>query len=320
MRAALLVILTSLVLAGCGATGSSGPTDRRATVLLDFTPNAVHTGLYTARAREYDRGEGIRLAIRERAQGSDGVKSLLSGRVDFAILDIHDLALARARGRDLVGVMALVQRPLAAVIAQPGVSSPAALAGRRVGVTGLPSDSAVLRSVVAGAGGDPGRVRETRIGFEAVSALLARKVAAATAFWNAEGVALRRRRPGFKVFKVDAYGAPAYPELVVCATRATVRDRPEVVRALVRTLRRGYAQVRQDPEASVSELLDRVRGLERASVQAELDAVAPLFRAPGGRIGELSRERLRAWARWEAKFGIVERPPDVERAFAGLSP
>ena len=36
----------------------------------------------------------------------------------MAVLDIHDLGLARERGRDFVGVGALVQRPLAAIIAR----------------------------------------------------------------------------------------------------------------------------------------------------------------------------------------------------------
>ena len=109
----------------------------------------------------------------------------------MAILDIHDLGLAREKGRDLVGVMALVQAPLAAVLAQPEIKSPKDLEGERAGVSGLPSDVAVLRSVVQGAGGDPDRVKETTIGFEAVKALLAKRVAAATAFWNVEGVALK---------------------------------------------------------------------------------------------------------------------------------
>jgi putative hydroxymethylpyrimidine transport system substrate-binding protein len=317
-RRLLLVLLTAVGIAGCGAAGQA--TDQSATILLDFTPNAVHTGLYTARARGFDTGEGVDMKIREPAGGADGVKLLTSDRVDFAVLDIHDLALARARGRDLVGFYALVQRPLASVIAQPGTRSPAALASKRVGVTGLPSDSAVLSSVVTGAGGNPRRVRETTIGFDAVSALLARKVAAATAFWNVEGVALERRRPGFRIFKVDEFGAPPYPELVVTATRSTVRERPQVVRGLVRALRRGYRQVLDDPETSVSELLDRTRGLDRDQVQAELDAVSPSFLPPnGGRIGELSRARLERWAAWEARFGIVRRPPDVNRAFFGLS-
>src|SRR5205085_11122524 len=123
------------------------------------------------------------------------------------------LAIARAKGEDVVGVLALVERPLAAVLAQPGIRTPRDLEGRRAGVTGLPSDDAVLSSVVAGAGGSPRRVRRITIGFDAVPALLARRVDAATAFWNAEGVALRDKRPGLREFRVDEYGAPAYPEL-----------------------------------------------------------------------------------------------------------
>ena len=51
---------------------------------------------------------------------TDAVRLLLGGRAELAMLDIHDLALARERGRDLVGVMAIVQRPLAAVLDAAG--------------------------------------------------------------------------------------------------------------------------------------------------------------------------------------------------------
>jgi putative hydroxymethylpyrimidine transport system substrate-binding protein len=165
VRRALAVLLPLLVLAGCGPAG--GPTDDSATLLLDFTPNAVHAGIYTARRRGFDTGAGVRLHIRVPASSTDAVKLLAAGRVDFAVLDIHDLALARERGQDLVGVYALVERPLAAVIAQPGIRSPRDLEGKRVGITGVPSDTAVLRSEVAGAHGDPARVKTTTIGFSA---------------------------------------------------------------------------------------------------------------------------------------------------------
>ena len=128
----------------------------------------------------------MRLRVREPSSSADATKLLVAGRTDFAVLDIHDLGLAREKGADLVGVFALVQRPLASVIAQPAVNSPRGLEGRRVGVTGEPSFDAVLRSIVRGAGGDPGRVRTTTIGFNAVPSLLGRSVDGATAFWNAE--------------------------------------------------------------------------------------------------------------------------------------
>ena len=57
--------------------------------------------------------------MRVPSSSTDSLKLLATGRADMAVVDIHDLGLARERGADIVGVGALVQRPLAAVIARP---------------------------------------------------------------------------------------------------------------------------------------------------------------------------------------------------------
>jgi putative hydroxymethylpyrimidine transport system substrate-binding protein len=310
-----LLLVALLALAGCGGSTGEDRPNETATLLLDFTPNAVHSGIYVASERGFDTAEGVKLEIRKPSASTDALKLLQGGRADLAILDIHDLGIAREKGRDLVGVMALVQRPLAAVLAQPAIRTPKDLEGKRAGVTGLPSDSAVLRSVVAGAGGDPDRVRETTIGFEAVKALLARRVAAATAFWNVEGVAVREKRPGIREFRVDDYGAPAYPELVLTVTRATLEDHPALVRAAIRALQRGYTETQNDPESAISTMLGREPGLDRAALAAQLDAVAPAFTAGAAEFGQLQPARLRQWAAWDARFGILKAPIDVSRAF-----
>ena len=314
----LLLIAGVLALAGCGGTTGGDRPNQEASLLLDFTPNGVHAGIYVATARGYDDAEGVALEVQAPSASTDALRLLQGGRADMAILDIHDLGLARETGThppDIVGVMALVQRPLASVLAQPEVRRPRDLEGGRAGVTGLPSDVAVLRSVVAGDGGDPDRVRTTTIGFEAVKALLAGRVDGATAFWNVEGVALRERRPDMQEFRVDDYGAPAYPELVLCVTRDTLEERRPVVEATIRALQRGYVQAQTDPESAVSALLDAETGLDRAAAQAQLDAVAPAFTAGARAYGELREDVLREWAAWDVEFGILEREPDIGRSF-----
>src|SRR3954465_357740 len=148
-RIPLLLVLLAL-LAGCGSDDDGAP----ATIALDFTPHAVHAGIYSSSLR-----------IRVPSSSTDSLKLLAGGRADLAVVDIHDLGLARERGADIVGVGALVQRPLAAVIARAGIHRPRDLEGKRVGVTGLPSDDAVLRAVVEHDGGDYSRVKRTTIGF-----------------------------------------------------------------------------------------------------------------------------------------------------------
>jgi putative hydroxymethylpyrimidine transport system substrate-binding protein len=307
-----------LALAGCGGAGAGGGTDRPdedASLLLDFTPNAVHAGIYLATDRGYDEAEGVNLDIKAPGASTDALRLLQGGRVDMAILDIHDLALARERKRDIVGVMAVVQRPLASVLAQPGIARPRDLEGKRAGVSGLPSDVAVLRSVVAGDGGDPDAVKTTTIGFQAVKALLAHRVDAATAFWNVEGVALKARRPGVREFRVDEYGAPAYPELVLCVTRRTLDEKRPVIRATIRALRRGYEETENDPDSAISALQSANPDLDRAAADAQLAAVNPVFEAGADYYGQLRADVLEKWAAWDLKFGIVKQPIDVASAF-----
>ncbi len=317
-RLILALLLGAAGVCGCGpgSSGTARPALPTPTLVLDFTPNAVHAGVYEALAHGDDLRAGIRLHVVAPSASTDAIRWLETGRAGFAILDIHDLAIARERGRRVVGIMAVVQRPLAAVIASPNIGSPRQLVGHTVGVTGVPSDTAVLRSIVAGAGATPGRVATVTIGYDAVADLLAGRVAAATAFWNDEGVTLRRRNAGFRVFRVDQYGAPSYPELVLCATATSLRAHPRVARAVVKALTAGYQRVLRDPRAGERALQSLVPGLDPRLTGAELRALLPAFDEPGGRVGALYPDRLRAWARWEQRFGVVNHTPDVGALFA----
>ena len=315
MRGAVALLAAVLLLAGaagCGGSGAEPGAPKGASLVLDFTPNAVHSGIYAARAEGFYERAGIDLTIHQPGESTDAPKLLAAGRTEFAILDIHDLGIARERGLPLVGVMPLVQRPLAAVLARgdQGIRSPRDLAGRSVGVTGLPSDEAVVDSEVSAAGGDPAAVDEVTIGFNAVSALAAGKVAAATGFWNAEGVALRRLGVPLRVFKVDRYGAPPYPELVLATAARTLRDDPALVAAMVAATRRGYAFAVANPERALADLLDADPALDRADQAAQLRVLLPVLHPAPFKL-----RVLEAWAAWDREHGLLERKLDVEAAF-----
>jgi putative hydroxymethylpyrimidine transport system substrate-binding protein len=313
MRRAVALLAAVLLLAGaagCGGDGAEPGVPKGATLVLDFTPNAVHSGIYAAQTQGFYRDAGVDLKVQQPGESTDAPKLLAAGRTDFAILDVHDLGIARERGLDLVGVTAIVQRPLAAVIARDSVTSPRDLEGRTVGVSGLPSDEAVVDSEVSADGGDPAKVDEVTIGFNAVSALAAGRVDAATGFWNAEGVALRRQGVPVRIFKVDRYGAPPYPELILTTSRRTLERDPALVGDVVAATRRGYAFAEARPSAALDDLLAADPALDRAEQQAQLDALLPdLHPAP------FDPAVLRAWSRWDVAHGLLEHPVEIDRAF-----
>jgi NitT/TauT family transport system substrate-binding protein/putative hydroxymethylpyrimidine transport system substrate-binding protein len=298
------------LLAGCGNGGGGSGALQPMTVALDFTPNAVHAPIYAAVRKGYDRDEGVRIRIRPPGSAPDSLKLLAAGKVDVAVLDIHDLGLARQRGQDFVGVGALVQQPLAAIVARANVKRPRDLEGKRVGVSGLPSDPAVLRAVMSDDGGDYRKVKQVTIGFAAVPSLIDGKVDAVPAFWNAEGVVLKQRGVPIHEFRVDDYGAPRYPEVVLIATRKSLRTRRRYVDAVVRAVKRGTEDVLRDPEPAVREIA-RAGDADVGLTRAQMRAVAPALKPPL----VLRRSALEAWARWDARFGILKRLPNVNRAF-----
>jgi putative hydroxymethylpyrimidine transport system substrate-binding protein len=308
VRVAALLLL-ALAVAGCGGASSGPPA---VVVALDFTPNPVHAPIYMA-ARE--PSHGVRLQIRKPGSGPDSLKLVASGKVDLGVLDIQDLAIAQTQGVGVVAVGELIDRPLGALVARPDIARPRDLEGRTVGVSGLPSDPAFVSAIVRHDGGDPAKIKEVTIGFAAVSRLLTHRVDAVPAFWNAEGVTLRRRGLPVREFRVDDYGAPSYPELVVVATRRTLDEQPALARATVAALVRGYTEVLSDPESAVEEERRAGPDLDRAQLQAQLDAVAPAFIGNAPRFGALQPRVLAAWAQWEARFGIVRRPPVVAATF-----
>lgn len=332
VAALLAAVLAAGIGSACGDDGAEPGAPQGAapgddtTLVLDFQPNAVHTGLYAALDRGDFADEGVELEIREPSSSADGARLLEAGRADFAILDINDFGLARERGLRIVAVAAIVQRPLAAVItANEEVRRPADLAGRAVGVTGVPSDDAVLDTVLASAGLSPDAVERRTIGFQSVPLLAAGRIDAATGFWNAEGVALRQRGVPTREFRVDALGAPRYPELVVAArSRATVPG-PDLERScgVVRALEAGYVELDRDPSAALDLLLEAVPELDATDQRAQLASLvsARAFSRRGqpAATAWLEAEAGRLWFEWAAEAGIVD-PAAADRVQAGFAP
>jgi NitT/TauT family transport system substrate-binding protein/putative hydroxymethylpyrimidine transport system substrate-binding protein len=308
MKRVVALLAAVLALNGCGEDGAEPGASREATLVLDFTPNAVHSGLYAAQENGWFADEGLDLKIQPPGDSTDAPKLLAAGRTDFAVMDINDLGTAAERGFELLPVGALVQVPLASVIAadEDEINRPRDLEGGEVGVTGLPSDDAVLDAVVEADGGDPASIERTVIGFDAVAALSAGRVDAATAFWNAEGVALRALGVPTREFRVGDFAAEPYPELVVVTTEELADAEPEVMEAMKTGLERGYRLAAKEPDAALEDFLGAVDGLERRIQGKQMSALveADAFSA-GVKPGSLDPERYENWERFARANGIA---------------
>lgn len=316
---ALLAALVGLaVLQACGGAEPDAPRQRGALLTLDFRPNAVHTGIYAAEGSGALGEEGIDLTIRQPGSSAEVAKLLGADRTDFAVMDIADLATARSQGLPLVAIAAIVQKPLAAVIIGPGeTGTPQVdLESATVGVTGTPADDLVLDTILEAQGLARSDVDTINVGFGAVAALSGGRLDAATAFWNAEGVEMQRAGIPTKELRIQRYGAPAYPQLLLALDSREIAPDSPLACSLLRGLSRGYSLTRNDPDEGLGFLLEANPELERSSQTAQLEALLA-----GGALTDtvsIDPRAVSEWIAWARKGGLLT--PETAAAARGMIP
>lgn len=301
--------------AGPRAGGASLDEVTDATLVLDFVPNAVHTGIYCAVGRGYYRDNKLDLEIIQPTSTADTLKLIDAGKADFGIADAIDVAGQIEQGRGAKGIMALAQRPLGGLITleEAGITDPRQLEGRTVGVTGVPSDDAILDTVIGDAGADPSQVERVTIGFNGVQALENGKVDAFTGFIGADGTQIEADGFPTRSFPVDEYGGPRYPGLVVFSTEEEIEEDPELMAAFVDATVRGYEEALADPGGCLDELLARNPGLDPALQQAQLDAYEPLLQADAPAYGSFQQEDIEALSAFLVDTGLAGEEIEFDR-------
>jgi putative hydroxymethylpyrimidine transport system substrate-binding protein len=322
-----LLLACAFPLAACGeksepdpsAAAGAGPA-QPLRVMLDYFPNADHAGIYAAKESGAYANAGLDVKITPPPDPSAPLKLLLAGKTDLAISYEPELLLARDKGAELVAVGALVQKPLTSLMAvgKAGVHTPQDLRGKRVGTSGIPYQSAYLKTILETAGVDPGSVKETSVGFNLVPAMLSGKVDATLgAFWNYEGTDLERRGRDPVIQRMEKLGVPTYNELIFVARR---RDLDEEfgakVRRFMQATARGHAALKADPATGLEGLLAADKGLDRGLQEAVVKATLPVF-FPSEAERPFGWQDLDAWQRyadWMLDEGLIRQRQVAEQA------
>ncbi|QEC50159.1 ABC transporter substrate-binding protein [Baekduia soli] len=314
--AVVLAALAALALSACGAkkdTLTTRGTPQRIDLVLDYLPNADHAAIYAAQATGAFRAAGLDVRIRVPSDPAAPLKLVAAGRADLAISYEPELLLARDKGLRVASIGALVQKPLTSIISLGGkVRTAADLEGKTVGTAGIPYQSAYLKTIARAHGFDPASIKEVNVGFNLVPAMLSKKVDATLgAFWNVEGVQLRRQNKHPTIIHTEQAGVPTYEELVIVAGQDELRTRGDVMRRFVQAVARGAKAVRKDPQVGVDALVKADKSLDPALTLASIKATLPAFFPADAAFpwGYQNADEWKAYGQWMLDNGLVKRLP-----------
>jgi putative hydroxymethylpyrimidine transport system substrate-binding protein len=311
----------AVLAAACGSgTGEGGGSGRTASlsVELDWVPNPDHVGLYYAQEKGYFAQHGLSVSFHPPSNAADPIKLVGLGKVDVAITYEPEMFYGQQSGLPVMAVATVVPVPLNALIVAPGqtVAQLSDLAGRSVGVTGVPSDEAFFRTMLQTAGLSPDQVEEVTVGFNLLPSLLGGKVDAILGgYRNVEAIQVAQETgTDPTVFTAEQLGVPTYAELVVVADEERLTGDTvyaDAVQRFIAALIEGTNGAIADP-AGATAIMTHVTQYDAAFLRRSVPYTLKLLRpAPGSKTGCIDRGSWQSYGEWMASSGLLSSTPNA---------
>ena len=308
---ALGVMLVSL--AAC-TSQAEGPV--KLTLMLDWVPNTNHTGIFVAQHEGFFEDAGLEVEIIQPGEVF-AEQAVAGGAADFGISFQEQITLARAEAVPLVSIAAIIQNNTSG-FASRVAGSPGEWEGLRYGSFGSPFEEPTLRELMGCSGSSFNALEIVNTGFSDPLALLEQgQIDLAWIFYGWQGIQAELQGIELEVVMMEDWFdcIPDYYTPVIFAAEATLEDRPEIVRAFLIAVSRGYRFAIGEPASAAAILLDAVPELDRQLVQESQEWLSPRYQADATRWGDQDLEVWSTYSQWMAEHDIIAQPIQAERAF-----
>jgi ABC-type nitrate/sulfonate/bicarbonate transport system substrate-binding protein len=300
------IVLLVFFLGSCGGRKSGAGQIR---VVLDWTPNTNHTGLYAALEKGYFAEEGLEVEILQPPE--DGALVLLAaGNAEFAVDFQESLGPALAQGLPVQAVAAIINHNTSGImsLASSGIRRPRDLAGKRFASWETPLVTAVIRDIVEGDGGDFRKVRMIPNSATDAFSALETDVDAIWIYYAWDGIAaeIRNLDIGYLDFgKINPVFDFYTPVLVTNTGYAAAN--PEEAGKFLKALGRGYTFAMENPAEAAGILLKHAPELDPALVIRSQEYLVSQYQADSPRWGEIDGERWARFYAWMFERGILDK-------------
>lgn len=317
-------LVLALVPAACGGDDdTSAPADsdaQSATLVLNWTPNAHHLGVYAAEEMGWYDDAGIDLTIVEPTQG--GVEQAIgSGAAEFGISAAEFVLPARAEGIPVVSIATILPVNDSALMAlgDSGIAEPADLAGTTYGGYGGALETELINRLAECGGVDPGEISHVEVGnVDYLAGLDADRFDFAWVFsgWDAlRATEVEERDISLVKFEDYTDCIPNWYTPLFIAGEDLIADDPDLVRTFLDVTARGYRLVIADPQQAADLMLEAVPETDETLMRAAADYHATRYTAAGMPWGTQDTETWTEFEQFLVDAGILEAPVGVDDTF-----
>jgi len=300
-----IACIAALILIGCKKDEGT------IRVLLDWTPNTNHTGLYVALEKGWFAEEGLSIVITQPPE-DEALGLLASGRAEFAVSFQESMGPAIAKERDampVTAVAAIISHNTSGIMSlkTTNIQRPKDLEGKRFASWDTPLVTAIVKYIVENDGGDFNAVRMIpNFATDAFSALQT-DVDTIWIYYAWDGIAANVMGVEINFLDLGAIDSVLdfYTPVFVTNTKWAAEN-SETAQKFLSALSRGYYYAMEYPAEAAEILLAHAPELDRELVMKSQEYLASRYQSDANRWGEIDANRWGNFYKWMYEQGLLE--------------
>lgn len=323
MKKWLVLVLSVLLVTGCSskketenAKGKKQPL-KKVSVVLDWTPNTNHTGLYVAKEKGFFKQEGLDVDII--MPGETGADQLVaSGKAQFGVGYQEAITQARIQGVPLVSIAAVIQHNTSGFASPVGkqIQSPKDFQGKTYGGWGSPVEKSVITSLMKKENADANKVNIVNMGDTDFFTAVKRDIDFAWIYYGWTGVEAELRNEKINmVYLTDYSDKLDYYTPVLETNEKMIEENPETVKAFVNAAAKGYEFSIKNPDQAADILIKAAPDLDPKLVKKSQEWLSPKYQDDAKDWGIQKQEIWENYAQWMYENKLLDKKLDAKKAF-----
>ncbi len=284
-----------------GLTACQGKSDK-ITVVLDWTPNTNHTGMYVALEKGYYKELGLDVEIIQPPE--DGAMSLVaSQKAQFGVSVQEGIAAALSADNPLevTAIASIVDHNTSGLISpkEKNIVTPKDLMGKKYATWDMPIEKAVLKDIVTKDGGDFSKVELIPSTVTNVLAAIKSDIDAVWIFYGWDGIAaeINNIPVNYIPFK-DINPVFDFYTPVLVSSDDYISENPETVKKFLEATQKGYEYAISEPISSADILLKYAPEIDKELAYKSQEYLSAEYKAEKPRWGTFDENRWTGFFNW----------------------
>ena len=319
----LIGTLTLGSLVGCTSKDTEPNANKdqleKITMVLDWTPNTNHTGLYVALENGYYKEEGLDVEIVQPSDG-DAATLVATGKADFGISYQEEVTYAKTSEDPLpIKAIATVIQHNTSGFASPvekNIKTVKDFEGKTYGGWGSPSEDAVLEAVMKKNNADLNKLKIVDIGTDDFLTATSKNIDFAWIFEGWDGIEAKRKGVDLNFLPLkDLDERLDYYTPLIISNEKFIKENPELVKKFLKATTKGYEYAIENPTEAAKILVKHAPEIDEELAIKSQEYLATKYKDDAKRWGEMKDSVWDNYTDFLREYNLIDKDMKAKDAY-----